>query len=95
MTEAADKRLNCHNQFFETFLATGFFGFILLASFMLVGIVLALRRKSFIYLIYIVICGCHFMVESMLETQAGVVYFAFFNCLLFAQLNHIQDNKVV
>lgn len=94
MLEAAEKRLNCHNQFLETFLAIGVFGFLLLAAFMLLGIVLALRRKSFIYLIFIVICGCHFMVESMLESQAGVVYFAFFNCLLFSQLNHIQDKKI-
>lgn len=93
MIQAAEKRLNAHNQFFETFLAIGFFGFSTLVSFLIIGLYMAIKYKSFIYLIYIILCTAHFSVESMLETQAGVVFFAFFNCLLFVQLNHVQSNE--
>ena len=88
MKEAAERQLNCHNQFFETFLAIGFIGYLFLAAYFITGLYLGYKRKSFLYFVFTLICGAHFMVESMLETQAGVVFFAFFNSLFFTQLNY-------
>jgi O-antigen ligase len=75
--------LNAHNQFIQTFIALGFIGFlVLILNFILPGIG-ALRSKHFLYFVFLIIFCFNNLVESMLETQAGVVFYAFINTLFF------------
>ncbi len=91
MTEAAALRLNCHNQFLETQLSVGILGLLSLVLTTLYGAWIGFKRKNYIYLTFSLCCLCNFMAESMLETQAGVVFFAFFNCFFFVQLNQLSS----
>jgi hypothetical protein len=43
----------------------------------------AIRRIHFIYFSFLAVFAFNILVESMLEVQAGVIYYAFFNALLF------------
>jgi len=79
------KSLNAHNQFIQTFIATGIFGFLVLISLFVLPLIKSYRRKNFIYFLFLLIVFLNFLTESMLETQAGVIFFAFFNSYLFAK----------
>lgn len=81
--EAFEKNLNAHNQFLQTFITLGIIGFLVLMLSIVLPGYYALKQHSFLYLIFIIIIALNFLVESMLETQAGVVFYSFFNALLF------------
>jgi O-antigen ligase len=78
------QKLNAHNQYIQTFVALGVIGFCALIFSLLIPAWLALRKGYFIYFIFILIFACNILVESMFETQAGVVFYAFFNAFLFS-----------
>jgi len=82
-----EKKLNSHNQFLQTFIATGIFGFSALMLMFIVPFVFSIRKKNYLYLMFIIIMFINFLTESMLETQAGVVFYGFFNSVFFAFLS--------
>ena len=43
----------------------------------------AIRNEQYLYVIYLLIFALNMIFESMLEVQAGVVYYAFFNTFFF------------
>jgi len=44
---------------------------------------IAFKRKDYIYFFFILLFAMSILTESMFENQAGVVFYAFFNALLF------------
>jgi hypothetical protein len=56
--------------------------FILVLLFLLPGIA-AWKKQDFLYLSLLLLVAVNMLTESMFETQSGVVFFAFFNALLF------------
>jgi len=78
------QQLNAHNQFIQTFLTLGILGPLILAAMFLLPAIRSFRKEAWIYLVFLVITGISMLFESMLETQAGVVFYAFFNTFLFA-----------
>ncbi|MCG8578254.1 MAG: O-antigen ligase family protein [Flavobacteriales bacterium] len=87
--------LNAHNQFLQMGIAVGIGGIVLLALSLLIPIWKA--RENFGYAaLFSLITILFFMTESVLETQAGVVGFVFFYCLLNS-LNKIlkSDNETI
>lgn len=74
-------KLNAHNQFLQTTLALGFIGVLGLLVLLFFGLKYFIKNKSLLGILLIFILVLNFMVESMLETQAGVVFFSFW--LLF------------
>lgn len=76
------RRLNAHNQFMQTILAVGAMGITLLLFCFIFPIRLFKNTGSFIGFVFLIIVAINFMVESMLETQAGVVFFALFYSIL-------------
>jgi O-antigen ligase len=78
--------LNSHNQFLQTFIALGIAGIISFLALLFVPAFLALRSHDLLYFFFIILFVVNTVVESMLETQAGVIFFAFFNCLLMRQM---------
>jgi O-antigen ligase len=83
LTKVLRLKLNAHNQYLQTLLSLGIFGLLTLVSMLVFPAIQALRRKYFIYFLFLAIFAVNIMLESMLEIQAGVVFYALFNALLF------------
>ena len=79
------KNYNSHNQYLQVFLDQGVFGFFLLVFFTFGMLYASLKQKDFMYALFLVIMILNFMTESILETQSGVIFFAFFNTIFFFQ----------
>jgi O-antigen ligase len=77
---AFSNRLNAHNQFLQTTIGMGLIGFLLLFAMTFIQLFYAYRQNHFLYLVFCVMILIHFSVESMLQTAAGVIFFAFFYC---------------
>lgn len=78
------KRYNTHNQYLQVWLAYGFFGFIIFFLGFCLFYVSAIKNEDDIYLIFLLLSSLVFLTETFLSSQSGVVFFAFFNSLLFA-----------
>ncbi|MDX1651670.1 MAG: O-antigen ligase family protein [Brumimicrobium sp.] len=78
----ADKKLNAHNQFLNSWVALGLLGFLTLLAIFLSSIPLSgVKNRLFIILI-IWTFFFSFLTESFLEVQAGIIPFAFFICVI-------------
>lgn len=96
LTGALAKRLNAHNQFLQTFIGTGLIGFVLLLLMTMLLVVYSFIKKNFILLLFSILISLNFMVESMLQAQAGFIFFAFFLCLLLKyDLKEITKNLIL
>ena len=84
MFNALGLELNAHNQYLQTTLALGILGLIILMVTLVLPALYGLEVKHYLYLIFLILIAFNFLFESMLETQAGVVFYAFFNTYLFA-----------
>jgi O-antigen ligase len=87
-----DLRFNAHNQFLQTMLELGVFGFISLCICLLVPAVLAYRKKEWIYLAFLTVFSISCLTESMMEVNKGITFYAFFNSLFaFHFLNKQEE----
>ena len=77
-------KLNAHNQYLQTLITLGIFGLTLLAGLFVVPGISAFRKEYYIYFAFLFITGISMFFESMLERQAGVVFYALFNALLYS-----------
>ena len=89
---ALRKKLNAHNQFLQTFIGTGIIGFILLLLMTVGSLIYGFMKKNYILALFSILMIFNFLVESMLQAQAGFVFFAFFFCIL-TQYNFHKLNK--
>lgn len=83
ISTARARSLNAHNQYLQTFIALGIGGVVVLILMIVIPAISAMKHDSIIYFLFIIIIAFNFLVESALETQAGVVFYAFFNSYLF------------
>lgn len=94
MKFAKSFKLNSHNQYLQTSAALGIIGLISIIAMFLIPLIFAFRNKNFIYLFFLIIVGFSILVESMFENQAGVLFYTFFNSLLFLMSNRLSsENK--
>ena len=77
------KNFNAHNQFLQVLIDHGLIGFLILSFYSFFMIYSSIVKKKFIYTIFLSIIILNFLTESILETQSGVIFFAFFNTILF------------
>jgi O-antigen ligase len=91
LTGALSHKLNAHNQYLQTFIGLGVFGFLLLVLMTLGQLVLAVIRKNFLLFVFSLLVTLNFLVESMLQTSAGVLFFAFFYCVF----NLVDEKKLL
>lgn len=82
-TAAFNSKLNAHNQYLQTFIAIGILGFLVLISMFFFPLIGALKKRNTIYILLLFLVGFNLLFEAMFERQAGVVFYAFFNGLLF------------
>jgi len=94
MISEYENKLNSHNQFLNTFIALGIVGFTVLLLCFVLPFYFSYREKQFIFAAFIIITGINFLVESMLETQAGVIFYAFFYTLLSFNLPNLNSNSL-
>lgn len=82
---AIDREINAHNMFFETIIAVGIIGLLLLLAYFAIPLVLWIKTKSFdmLYGSFLMMMGFNALFESVLEVQMGIIFFCFFNALLF------------
>lgn len=83
--EIFERKLNAHNQFFQTTAALGIFGGGMLLLIFASGFIFSVRNKLHLFLSFIFLTFLNFIVESMLEVQAGVIFFNFFYFILLQQ----------
>lgn len=89
---AKTRNLNVHNQFLETFIGIGIFSLSVLLLIFIIPLIYAIKEKNFLLLFFLIIVGFNFLFESMLNTQAGVVFFAFFYSFLNTRFIVINNN---
>lgn len=92
LTGAYEHHFNAHNQFFQTFIGMGVIGFCLLLLITFGTMIMALKQKQFVLFVFSLLICLNFMVESMLQTSAGVLFFVFFSCL-FARITEQELKK--
>jgi O-antigen ligase len=88
---AAEKELNAHNQFLQIALATGVLGLLVLVAMLVMPLYYSIKNKQPIYIVFLGLIIINFLTEAMLETLAGVVFFAFFNTMLYTTF--VQNKK--
>lgn len=81
LTGALSHKLNAHNQYLQTFIGTGVIGFVLMLLMTLGQMVKAVAKRHILLFLFSLLVTLNFLVESMLQTSAGVLFFAFFYCL--------------
>ena len=82
---AIDKETNAHNMFIETLISVGVVGVLLLLAYFVLPIVLWIRQKRFdiLFFTFLMMIFFNAMFESIFERQLGIIFFCFFNALLF------------
>lgn len=70
-------RLNAHSQYLQTMATLGWPGIFLLLAMLMIPLYLFIRAKDALGAVFILLNLLNWAVESMLEVQAGVVFFAF------------------
>lgn len=84
IAELAEKKLNAHNQYLQTFMALGLPGILILLC--LLGVIGYFTWSNMMLdgMLLTCIIAFNLLFESMLETQAGVVFIAFFLMYYFS-----------
>jgi len=95
-TGVLEKKLNLHNQFLETFVTIGIPGLMALLLILYFGISFFYANKNYAGIFLILIISINFLFESMLETQAGTLFFAFWLIVLLysKSSNSIDEQKL-
>ena len=91
LTGAFEHKFNAHNQYFQTFIGLGFFGFLILLLLTLGYLIKGIVKKHFLLFLFSLLIVLNFLVESMLQTSAGVLFFVFFFCLF----NLVNEEELV
>lgn len=94
MTGAVEHRLNAHNEFYQVFVSVGLIGFIIFCLQLFVPFAVSIKEKKFIYTFFLLIILLNFLTESMLEAEAGVIFYAFFNSVLCFTLLTKEPNSI-
>jgi O-antigen ligase len=74
-------RISPHNEFLHTAVILGIVGVLTLLILLSTSFLLAWKNNDWVYMIFIVIIFLNCMTESILERQAGILFFTFLNSL--------------
>jgi len=76
-------KFNAHNQYLQTILNSGLFGFLSFILFIVYTTFKSYNYKNYIYIIFIGISMITFLTESILERNHGIIIFSFFSSLFY------------
>lgn len=80
-----EKKLNAHNQFLQTFLALGVGAFLFFLMYLGLPIYYGIKNRDFLLLVFGLIILINSLTESILNRQAGIVFWTIWGTLLFAR----------
>lgn len=80
---ALDLNLNAHNAYLQVLVSLGFAGLLLLLAALFIPGIIAIKNRNWIYFFFVSLLMFNFIPESSLETQAGTMFYGFFNSLIF------------
>jgi len=86
LEHALEFRLNAHNQYLQTFMTLGLPGIATLLLMLILPMIAAFRNRYFLYFVFLLLFSLNILSESMFEIQAGVIWYAFFNIVLFSAI---------
>jgi O-antigen ligase len=84
MSGALEHHLNAHSQYLQTFIVLGLPGILTFVCMLLVPLAKGVRARAWPLVFFILLFAINTIVESMLELEAGVLFFAFFYSLLLS-----------
>lgn len=88
--------LNAHNQFLEIFVSSGIFGLLFLILLFIMTIQIAFKRKDFLFISFNGLILINFFFESMLNTQAGIIFYCFYlNYFIFIQSDKLDYSSEI
>ncbi len=91
ITHAYEYKLNAHNQYFEWLIAFGLLGLLFWLTVLILPMIKAFLEGNYIYLYFMLCMLIILAVESILEREAGVVFFVLFNSLLYFHPAHQKE----
>jgi O-antigen ligase len=77
-TYALKRSFNSHNQFFQSGVENGWPAIVILILLFITGLRWAWKWKDWVFGTFLLVLGFNMLFESILEVQAGVVFFSFF-----------------
>lgn len=86
------KAYNSHNQYLQTSVGLGILGLLSLLSILIWTLFWALRKRSFLLLLFLVVVALNLLVESMFETRAGADFFPLLYSILIFPF--FQNRKI-
>lgn len=92
LVNAYNQKLNAHNQFLQITIAAGFPGLLSFLLALFLPFFLPKNKNVILYYTFIILIIINFLVESMLETQSGVVFYSVFNAVLFFNIYSKGNN---
>ena len=81
---ALQNELNAHNQYLQTLLSLGIVGLIILLAVIVMPVIQSFRERNILPMLFLIIIMSNFMVESVFERIAGVLFVSIFYSLLFS-----------
>ncbi len=90
---AIDNEINAHNMFFEAMMSVGIIGVLLLLAYFVIPFVLWIKKRRFdmLYCSFLLMIGFNALFESIFEVQMGIIFFCFFNSMLFRE-DFVSEN---
>lgn len=87
-------KYNSHNQYLDFILVSGLIGILIIMVFQYKIIKIAVKNKNIIYLYFLFYFILNISFENVLNRQDGVVFFSFFNSLLFFQIHKKNEESL-
>ncbi len=84
--------LNPHNNYLQIGLALGIPALLIFIFSLVYPLGRIWQNGNWFYAFFLVTIALNFMVESMLEKQSGVIFFAFFNAFLFFNMKSFEES---
>jgi len=91
MCTAYDNKLNAHNQFVQIAISIGLFGLLLFLFVLFEAIRNGYKNNNFYIVSFVIIVIAYALTESLLENQAGTIFFGLFFSLLNQKNFFIHD----
>ena len=85
-------RYKAHNQYLSITVGLGLVGLLVFLCSLLVPYFASKRNRTYLYTVFMVILLLSMLPEDTIETQAGVMWFVFFNSLFIFALGNQEDD---
>lgn len=85
-------RNKAHNQYLSIAVGLGLVGLLVFLASLLVPYFASKRNRTYLYTVFMVILLLSMLPENTIETQAGVMWFAFFNSLFIFALGNQEES---